>query len=312
MKKIWTLILAVGIIAALLTGCNSSDYKKASALYDEGNYKEAIAIFEELEDYEDSAARLIDSKYMYAETLYNAGSFEEALSLYNEVSGYKDSAEKAASATREIMYITYADVFAAFNEGAWFYEAESTNAVNVITFTNENANIRQIYYDGNGQHTTTDNLCDFTVDDAKISVTLADGSAMDIPYTVAEGVVTLGSGEYFTPQQVDAGLQGHWGIKDTTYNSFTGFVTSEHIYNFNKGKVTFEHATEAYGYDDGTYYYYGPYSGTYTVTADGLIVDAKNEWQFGFVISEGKVAMNRCGKTLSVYKKFKGEDGYSF
>lgn len=309
MKKFLTLILAVGLIAALLTGCNSSDYKKASALYDEGNYKEAIAIFEELEDYEDSADRLIDSKYMYAETLYNAGSFEEALSLYNEVNGYKDSAEKAASATREIMYITYADVFAAFNEGAWFYAADAANAVNVITFTNEKANIKQIYYDGNGQHTTADNLCDFTVDDAKISVTLADGSAMDIPYTAAEGVVTLGSGEYFTPQQVDAGLQGYWGIKD--YNSLTG-CASERIFNFNKGKVTYESATEAYGHNDGSYYYYGPYSGTYTVTADGLIVDAKNEWQFGFVISEGKVAMNRCGKTLSVYKKFKGEDGFSF
>lgn len=312
MKKFLTMILTAGLIAVLLTGCDSSDYKKASALYDEGNYKEAIAIFEALEDYEDSADRLIECKYMYAEALYNAGSYEEALKLYNEIPNHLDSEEKAASAAREIMYITYADVFAALNEGAWFYASDSVNAVNVITFTNENANMRQIYYDGNGQHTTADNLCNYAVDDTKISVTLADGSAMDIPYTAAEGAITLGSGEYFTPQQVDAGLQGYWGIKDTSYNPITGFSTSEYIYNFNKGKVTFEKAAEAYGYDDGSYYYYGPYSGTYTVTADGLVVDARNEWQFGFVISEGKVAMSRCGKTLSVYKGFKGEDGYSF
>ena len=76
--------------------------------------------------------------------------------------------------------------------------------------------------------------------------------------------------------------------------------------------MTYESATEAYGYNDGSYYYYGPYEGTYEINENGLVVDAYNEWQFGFVISEGKVAMCRCGDILSAYSGFKGENGFSF
>ncbi|MBQ9986541.1 MAG: hypothetical protein IJP38_09600 [Oscillospiraceae bacterium] len=52
-KRIAAFILAL-VMVFTLTGCKSSDYKKAMALFDEGNFSEAQAAFEALGDYKDS------------------------------------------------------------------------------------------------------------------------------------------------------------------------------------------------------------------------------------------------------------------
>ena len=274
MKKLVALLMV--IVALLgLTGCDSRNYEKAVGLYEEGQYAEAAEIFEELGDYEDSK-------------------------------------ERAKKARTQEMYQTYKDVFAALEAGVWFYEAESSNAVNVITFSKESASIHQIYYDGNGPHTTADTLGAYTVDQKNINIVLADENSMTIPYTMDDKGLVLGKGEYFTAEQVEQGLQGYWGLKESDYNPLIGISQSETIYYFNKGKLKYESASKAYGYSDGTYYYYGPYTGTYAVDKTGLKVEIDNAYQFGFVISEGKVVMNSCGDNMEVYSGFKGEDGYSF
>lgn len=310
MKKRVSVLLVLTTLLCLLAGCDSADYKKADEAFVAGNYQEAAAMFEALGDYEDSVARAVESKYLYAEDLLEAGAYADAIAAYEALSGYKDAAEKIEEAKTLLMYETYADVFAALTQGVWFYEATSVNAVNVISFTQEEAKIKQIYYDGNGPHTTAENACAYVVDGENVTVTLADKSELQIAYTMDGGAVTLAEG-YFTAEQVEEGLQGYWGLKDISYNAITGFVTSEYIYNFEDGKVTFESATLAYG-SRSQYYYYGPYEGTYKVTENGLEVEARNEWQFGFIISEGKVAMCRCGKKLTTYEGFKGKNGFSF
>lgn len=305
-KNTFALIMAALLMLVLLTGCDSSDYKKAQQLYDAGSYSEAASIFEALGDYEDSAAKATESKYQHAEKLYTDGNYAEAIAVYEAIADYEDSAEKIASANKEIMYATYADVFEALKDNVWFYEASSVNAVNVISFIEEKASIKQIYYDGNGPHTTTPNECDYIVDADNIIVTLADESEMKIAYALDGEEITIGDGEYFTPEQIDEGLQGYWGIKKDN---------NEYIYYFNNGNVKFESAAKAnplLGYAAGSYFYYGPHEGTYTIDADGMQADARNSWQFGFSIKNGKVVMNRCGDVLSVYSGFKGEDGYSF
>lgn len=312
MKKSFALLLVVAMLLVTLAGCDSADYKKAGELYDAGDYLGAAEMYAALGDYEDSAEMAKESYYMYAELLVSAGSYEDAIKVYESLSSYRDSANKILEAEKQLMYITYADVFAALNGGVWFYESTSTNAVNVITFTQESANIKQIYYDGNGTHVTSPNPCAYVVNDSKISVTLADMSKLEIPYSLNGSTVKLGSGEYFTAEQVDASLQGYWGLKTTDYNAFTGFSSSEYIYYYNNGALKYESATTAYGYNDGTYYYYGPYTGTYQVNENGLVADARNNWQFGFLIVDGQVVMCRCGKICSPYTGFKGQYGFSF
>ena len=46
----------------VFSGCNSSDYKEAVALMEQGNYKEAITLFEGLGDYKDSAAKKAEAE----------------------------------------------------------------------------------------------------------------------------------------------------------------------------------------------------------------------------------------------------------
>ncbi len=62
MKKMITVILSF-VMMFSLCACDSMDYKKAVKLYDEGNYSEALTIFESLEDYEDSKTYITDAKW---------------------------------------------------------------------------------------------------------------------------------------------------------------------------------------------------------------------------------------------------------
>ena len=66
MKKIHFLSLIVILLCISLTGCKSSDYKEAVSLEEAGEYSAALAIFEELSDYKDSANRIISCKAMIA------------------------------------------------------------------------------------------------------------------------------------------------------------------------------------------------------------------------------------------------------
>lgn len=76
---------------------NNTRYNQAFALVDEGNYDDAISIFTELGDYKDSAEQIQNTKYIQANTLLNDGNYEDAVALFTELGDYKDSAEQASS-----------------------------------------------------------------------------------------------------------------------------------------------------------------------------------------------------------------------
>lgn len=92
-KKIYAFITLV-LAAFLLTGCNSSDYRKASEAFSAGNYEEAKAAFEQLRDYKDSSDMALECGYQIACGILSDGGFEDALKAFTELSEYKDSAEK--------------------------------------------------------------------------------------------------------------------------------------------------------------------------------------------------------------------------
>lgn len=86
-------ILMVVVLALLLVGCGNSDYDKAMALYEEGKYGEAIALFQKLGEYEDSAEMIIECQYALAVKAFDDEEYALALNYFTGLENYKDSKE---------------------------------------------------------------------------------------------------------------------------------------------------------------------------------------------------------------------------
>lgn len=74
MKNIKKVLAAVLMIAVMfsITGCNSSDYKKAAQLMADGDYAAASEMFKALGDYEDSADQAKECDYQIAKAAFDA------------------------------------------------------------------------------------------------------------------------------------------------------------------------------------------------------------------------------------------------
>ena len=69
-------------------------YNMAVTAVENKNYDEAIAIFEELGDYSDSADKIPETKYKKAENLVSNKEFDTAIEIFGELGDYNDSADK--------------------------------------------------------------------------------------------------------------------------------------------------------------------------------------------------------------------------
>lgn len=109
-KKILTILISAVLVcvAAFLLVTKvfipNSNYKKAMALYDAGQYEDAIVTFEAMDGYKDSAAQIEacetaikDQKYNAAMALYSAGNYEGAITAFTALNDYKDSAAQIAT-----------------------------------------------------------------------------------------------------------------------------------------------------------------------------------------------------------------------
>lgn len=95
-RRILSLLLASMLVMVFfLTGCNGSDYKNAVSLYESGQYEEAIAAFEALGDYKDSADRIVACQLGMAADLLSAGDIKAAAEKYTEVFNANSSEEAA-------------------------------------------------------------------------------------------------------------------------------------------------------------------------------------------------------------------------
>ena len=79
----------------------NNNYNAAVELMESGKYEEAIAAFEALDGYKDSAEQIAacetaitDNKYNAAAALMDEGKYEEAIAAFKALDGYKDSAEQ--------------------------------------------------------------------------------------------------------------------------------------------------------------------------------------------------------------------------
>lgn len=205
----------------------------------------------------------------------------------------------------------YSEVKTALAEGTWYFNGGSDTVLNNISFSEEEATIGQVYYDGNGKHDNGSAAYSYALDDENITVTMADENELKIPYTLDNGAVKLGSGDYYIIEEIDAGLQGYWKMRKSEVLLGMKSENEKNIY-INDGKVISEKASLAMGSDSGEYYYYGPYEGTYTLNFGGFDTDMShgNEWFFNII--DGKVTLLNYDTVCTPSDKLPGENGYSF
>lgn len=94
MKKILSMLLVVAMMLSLC-GCSSSDYKKAVALFDEGDYAAAYEMFIALGDYNDSPEMATQCQYELATDLMEKGDYKSAATTFGTLGSYADSEELA-------------------------------------------------------------------------------------------------------------------------------------------------------------------------------------------------------------------------
>ncbi|MBR7160953.1 MAG: hypothetical protein IKD07_00920, partial [Clostridia bacterium] len=104
--KIVSAALCAGIVLFILIrwviipSAERKEYKAALALMESGQYDQAIAVFDELNGYKDSAFQIEQCRkaldYQNAVDLMETGNRKEAISLLKTLGDYSDSAEKLA------------------------------------------------------------------------------------------------------------------------------------------------------------------------------------------------------------------------
>lgn len=101
-------VLGIALIVSL-AACDSSDYKKAEELYNEGQYNEALYLFKNLGDYEDSQEKVLSCTYFIANSLFKDAQYEKAASFYEQLGDYKQSREQLSICEKEVGMRTNAD-----------------------------------------------------------------------------------------------------------------------------------------------------------------------------------------------------------
>ena len=119
-KKTLSIVLpGLVLIAVLAVICvkvimPNAKYNSAISLYESGKYEEAIAAFEAMDGYKDSAEQIeicntaiTEREYKKALDLYNAGEYEEAIESFKALNGYKDSAAQIIKCENSIQDAEY-------------------------------------------------------------------------------------------------------------------------------------------------------------------------------------------------------------
>ena len=88
----------------------NSQYNDAIALMDDGEYEEAIYLFESLNNYKDSVEKISECNMLFAEkkydnacTLIDNNQYSEAVVIFRSLGEYKDSAEKVGLCEEKII-----------------------------------------------------------------------------------------------------------------------------------------------------------------------------------------------------------------
>lgn len=317
MKRIIAIIITGVILSSLfLTGCGKDDeYNEAMQLYKSKQYQKAADKFLELGDFENSEKMVKVCNYELAKTLFDKGSYNDALTIFKDLGDYKESTAYSEKCSRQIMFVEYKDVFAALNGKTYYFNGGSDTKLNRIVFSDKTASLSTATFDGNGKTESEIGEFDFNVDNNYISLISFDNSDLKIKYTLSGKKIKLDKKEYFSPKEVDKAIQGCWKSRESTSASFLNYIIySEHNIRFKKGKIVVENATTSTRSDrvDGQYFYYGPYSGKYSIDFGGFKTKAENGDEWFYNIIDGKVKVLHYYHVAKKCKKLPGKGGYHF
>ena len=90
-------IVAVFLVALFKLIIPESNYGKASALMESGDYLEASKTFQKLGDYKDSAEKSLEALYQQGLVHWNAKQFDDSNKIFEGIIDYKDSKSKIHS-----------------------------------------------------------------------------------------------------------------------------------------------------------------------------------------------------------------------
>ena len=155
-KILKIVIPAVCVVIAFVILLNSviipsCKYNNAVALMDAGQYEEAIAAFEAVDGYKDSADMIIacetailDGKYNEAVALMKAGQYEGAIAAFDALDGYKDSADLIDTCETAILDGKYNDALLLMDKGQ--YEEAITVFETIDGYKDSTELLSECYY----------------------------------------------------------------------------------------------------------------------------------------------------------------------
>lgn len=192
----------------------------------------------------------------------------------------------------------------------WFSAKDTSNSIVVWNFNEDSVEKASYYIDDNGIHNSGKEAAEYKIQKDAIEVDL-DTEKVLIPYSFENGKIMLKKGEYFSPDDIKAELQGFWHLRKSSV-LFGEVSTHEYNVQFENDTMRIENAADARGGAPGEYYYYGPYESTYTI-GDGIFETEIDEAaQYFFNVYEGKVNLFHYGSQMSEGTGFPGENGYIF
>ncbi|MCI9177433.1 MAG: hypothetical protein HFJ28_02395 [Clostridia bacterium] len=249
-------------------------------------------------------------KYNQANQYEQKEQFEDALALYREIEEYNDSKEKIKKLTRKVLHLD--EVVKLIDSKVLYYNGGDNTTLCQITFTEQEAKIEKVKFDGNGQQKVSTNVYEWDLDTEKIIV----NNELNIGYKVENENIIFEAGKYFTTEQVKEGIQGYWKIKEMNY-VLGRIIRSEYNIYIKNNKITAQSATEA-AYGDADYYYNNPEEKTYSLDIGKIQAPNKDGtisgtfMGFSFNIIDGKVKVLHYGKVMEKTNKLPNVNSYKF
>lgn len=189
-----------------------------------------------------------------------------------------------------------------FNGREFYYTEKDEPSVSVMRFNGDTITFSIYEFDGNGKHEAASTDYEYQCDGKTIY--LNSSSPMSIQYSVNDLGAEL-EDKFLTQEQIIDGLQGDWTLRTTIFGK-----GNEWNMSISGNDVEYENAAEAYGYSDGSYYYYGPYSGSITIEDGSVSINSDHGEEFFFSCYNGNIKLYHYGNEMSPGNGLKGEDGY--
>lgn len=205
------------------------------------------------------------------------------------------------------------DVRAALMAEPWFANGGSDTTLNALTFGEDEVTITQLVFDGNGRHVNAENAVPYTLDESGLTITLLDGSALELTCAASGNRLVLGDGEYLSATQVDEGLQGYWVYYERgSLPPLISYSEAEYHVRFEDGMMAYEHANTS-ALDDNEFFYWGPYEDEYTLGLGAFETDIREGDVFSFNIIDGSPVLLRYSDVFTPTDEgFPGPNGYPF